>query len=81
MILGEDTAGKRCRDSKGKEPSLERLPGRRLQSKLDRLGFPLWLVKIIPNPRGKLAWQRISMDISSVHMEFGVLNDLVWLPT
>lgn len=80
LILGEDTAGERCRDSKRKkETSLEWIPGRRLKSKLDPLYFLLWVVKVVPNPRGKLAWQGVSMDFSSAQMDFGVLNDLVWL--
>ena len=40
LILGEDTAGERCRDSKRKkETSLDWIPGRRLKSKLEPLYF------------------------------------------
>lgn len=57
---------------KEKETSLEWIPGRRFKSKLEPLYFLLWVVKIVPNARGKLAWQSVSIDFSSAQMEFGV---------
>lgn len=66
---------------KEKETSLEWLPGRRFESTLEPPCFPLWVVRIAPYPREQLAWQRVSIDFSSAHMESGLLNGLVWLPT
>lgn len=66
LILGEDAAGKKYRAMvKEKETSLEWVPGRTLQSKLEPPYFPLWVVKIVPTPRGKWAWQRVNMDFLS----------------
>lgn len=40
LILGEDTAGKRCRDSKRKKETLvEQIPGKKLKAKLEPLYF------------------------------------------
>lgn len=50
---------------KEKESSLEWGLGRRLKSELEPLYFPLWVVKIVPNPRAKLAWQRVGMGFLS----------------
>ena len=68
-ILGEDTAGKWCRDSKRKkETSVEQIPGRKLKPKLD-LCTSLW---VVPNPGGKLAWQGGNIDFSTGQIDHKV---------